>query len=178
MFKGFSYSWWYDRVDCDFQAGIIRWKPRTINDFCGSLPDRDCRSWNTSFSGKVIGTPVKSRGKSYLKSAIFGVRFSVHQLMYYMYHRSIDTGLVINHINGNSLDNRIVNLEQITQSLNNRSNVAKRSDNTTGLKGVTYSKKLAKYIVRCQVNGKRLYGGSFSNIDDAKNKYAQLSETQ
>lgn len=175
MFKGFSYSWWCDRVDCDFQTGVIRWKARPITDFCGSMPDRDFRSWNTAFSGKVVGSIVKTRGKSYKRSSIFGIRFSVHQLIYYMYHKSIDTSLVINHINGDSLDNSITNLEQITQSLNNRSNVAKRSDNTTGFKGVTYSKKLNKYIVRCQINGKRLYGGVFSNIEDAKNKYTQFS---
>lgn len=41
-----------------------------------------------------------------------------HRIVYLLEHKSIDTSLVINHIDGNSLNNKIENLEQITQSHN------------------------------------------------------------
>mgnify|MGYP003347982033 CR=1 FL=1 len=68
-----------------------------------------------------------------------------------MLFRSID------HIDGNPLNNKIENLRPATHSQNN-ANVKRRSDNTSGEKGVAWDKSREKYVIFTYKDGKRLYG--------------------
>jgi hypothetical protein len=55
---------------------------------------------------------------------------------------------MIDHINGNPSDNRIENLRECTQAENLR-NVGKPKHNTSGIKGVSWSKAANKWEARC-----------------------------
>ena len=80
----------------------------------------------------------------------------------------------VDHINGNGLDNRISNLRMASNSLN-QINKKIQSNNTSGYKGVTYSKQSRKYYVRFTVGKKdRRYGGSFKSKHDAARKYNEM----
>jgi hypothetical protein len=46
-----------------------------------------------------------------------------------------------------------------------------RKDNTSGYKGVSYNKKLSKYVVKIQINKKRIYLGSFSTPEEGAIAY-------
>lgn len=64
--------------------------------------------------------------------------FFAHRVIWIMFNGPIDKSFVVDHINGNSLDNRIENLRVVKQSNNNR-NTSMRKDNSTGVCGVYFT---------------------------------------
>ena len=90
-------------------------------------------------------------------------------------------GLVVDHINGNSLDNRRSNLRITTQ----RENTQNQKCHRNGLKtskyiGVWWRPDRKKWSTMISVKGKRKYLGMFLNQEDASRAYqkeiAQLQE--
>ncbi len=79
-----------------------------------------------------------------------------------------DGEYVVDHIHGKTTknDNRKSNLRKVTQS-QNAMNAKLRSNNKSGVTGVSYYKKTNKYRVFIQCNGENHYLGSFDNFDDA-----------
>lgn len=73
---------------------------------------------------------------------------------------------VVDHINGNKLDNRKCNLRICSQQ-QNTFNTCINSNNTSGYKGVTWDKKRNKWIAQIMVNYKHIYLGRYENIEDA-----------
>ena len=75
-------------------------------------------------------------------------------------------GIVVDHKNGITYDNRKNNLRKCTIS-QNQFNVIKRKDNTSGVKGVSYYKTRNTWRARITVNGKIICLGYFENFEDA-----------
>lgn len=73
---------------------------------------------------------------------------------------------VVDHINGNPLDNRKSNLRVVTQQ-QNMMNQKQRSNNNSGITGVSYCKRLNNWRSEICVNGKSIVLGYFDNFDDA-----------
>ena len=67
-----------------------------------------------------------------------GKNFFAHRVIWIMHNGPLDKELVVDHINGNSLDNRIENLRVVKQANNNR-NSSIRKDNCTGIRGVHFT---------------------------------------
>lgn len=74
--------------------------------------------------------------------------------------------ITIDHINGNPLDNRKVNLRICTQS-NNCKNKSINSNNTSGVIGVYFNKKVQKWVAEIKVNYKKIHLGYFESLNDA-----------
>lgn len=68
----------------------------------------------------------------------------------------------VDHINGNTLDNRRENL-RICDCTENNCNVPCRSNNTTGYKGVGWRKERGKYRARIKLNGKETHLGYYDD---------------
>jgi hypothetical protein len=83
--------------------------------------------------------------------------------------------LIVDHINGDTLDNRKSNLRICTFSENTR-NRKRHKNNKSGVKGVCFHKASRKWIVQIRVNKTKIYLGIFENIEDAKNEYKKASE--
>jgi hypothetical protein len=79
----------------------------------------------------------------------------------------------VDHVNADSLDNRMQNLRVCTHQ-QNLANRRLRSDNTSGVLGV--SRVRGKWQAEIQVGGKGIYLGWFENKDDAvaARVYAEL----
>jgi hypothetical protein len=77
-------------------------------------------------------------------------------------------GLLPDHINGLTLDNRRANLRPVTKSQNGM-NASVRRDSSTGLRGVFRSGR--KFEAKIKVNGKRHYLGSFPTAQAAYEAY-------
>lgn len=91
-------------------------------------------------------------------------------------HREIlspPDGFIIDHANGNRLDNRRENIRICTFAQNTQ-NAERRSDNSSGYKGVSWhtNKKWRTQII---VNGKVTHVGMFSNIIDAARAYNEAA---
>lgn len=75
-------------------------------------------------------------------------------------------GFVIDHIDGNGLNNSFVNLRYATLSQNSM-NQKIRSDNSSGHKGVCWVKSKNKWLAKISVNGKQMNLGLFDTIEEA-----------
>lgn len=75
--------------------------------------------------------------------------------------------MVIDHINGLKSDNRIVNLRNVSQSINTK-NCKKSSNNTSGVNGVYWNRVVNKWEASMMVDYKKIVIGYFSNFEDAK----------
>ena len=73
---------------------------------------------------------------------------------------NVPDGLYVDHINGNTLDNREKNLRLAT-SAQNAWNRDKYKNNTTGYKGVTYDKERGKFRAQITVHGQPINLGRF-----------------
>jgi len=76
----------------------------------------------------------------------------------------------VDHQDGNGLNNRRSNLRIATRAENLR-NSRRRSSNTSGYKGVSWSAAANKWMARITVDGKNIYLGVFVDIEDAKKVY-------
>jgi HNH endonuclease/AP2 domain len=88
-------------------------------------------------------------------------------------HREIlnaPTGSIVDHINGDTLDNRKENLRLCTSTENTRNQrLVKR--NTSGYKGVSWHKHQKKWIVRIRVNRKLIHLGYYKELIAAAKAY-------
>lgn len=81
---------------------------------------------------------------------------------------------IIDHRNGNGLDNRKCNLRISTYEANNF-NSRIRSDNISGYRGVSWHKGRKKWCAQISVNKKVIHGGYYSNPQAAAMAYDKLA---
>lgn len=94
-------------------------------------------------------------GNWYASSTINGVMTRMHSLL-------LGTRSLIDHKNGDGLDNRRENLRLATLS-QNVANSKKRKGCTSQYKGVSWSKTENKWAAEIYINGTRIFIGLFSN---------------
>jgi hypothetical protein len=82
----------------------------------------------------------------------------------------IPKGLVIDHINRNTLDCRKSNLRAVGQSENCQNQKLKKN-NTTGFKGVTFDRKNEKFRAQIMKNRKQIVIGRFNTAEEAHEAY-------
>jgi hypothetical protein len=85
-------------------------------------------------------------------------------------HRIITGWLYIDHINGDGLDNRRVNLRQATHG-QNMGNKRIYSNNTSGYKGVGLHRLSSKWQAMIQRDGKAHYLGRYATPEEAARAY-------
>lgn len=83
----------------------------------------------------------------------------------------------IDHINGDKRDNRIANLREAT-SRQNMANSKRRSDNTSGFKGVRKARSPGKWWAYIYVDGKGTYLGTYDSPELAHQAYMKAAKTE
>ena len=81
----------------------------------------------------------------------------------------------VDHINGDGLDNRLANLRIVSREQNQR-NSKRRSDNTSGFKGVSLHGKSGKWQARIRIDGKQKSLGIFRTKEEAHKAYCDASK--
>lgn len=104
--------------------------------------------------------------KGYLIHSLLGKKMTAHSMVWF-----IETGKwpedEIDHINGVKYDNRIENL-RVVSTRGNCTNRPLRSDNTTGVNGVSYRPgRRLPYIPTLGVMGKHLSLGAYGTLEEA-----------
>jgi len=90
-----------------------------------------------------------------------------HRMIYVYHNGAIPKGLVIDHIDGNGLNNNIENLQAITHSDNLLKSKIEKT-NVTGHKNIAYDKNTKKkYRAYKMVDGKRKYATRASTLAEA-----------
>jgi hypothetical protein len=77
---------------------------------------------------------------------------------------------VVDHVNGDGLDNRRENLRACTQ-LDNMKNQRRHADSRSPFKGIWWSKDCRKWAAQIYHAGKRKYLGLFAKPEDAAKAY-------
>lgn len=107
--------------------------------------------------------------KGYTAIILDGKRYLSHRLIWlYVYGELPDCE--IDHINKIKNDNRIENLRLATK-YENLKNTTIRKDNSTGFKGVSFSKPSGKYKAEATINNKCHYLGLFITAIEASDAY-------
>lgn len=81
-----------------------------------------------------------------------------------------DSKNLVDHINGNPLDNREINLRKCNNQ-QNCSNRGKQANNTSGYKGVTWNKKVSKWKAQIMYMRDSIYLGTFTCKHEAAKAY-------
>lgn len=106
---------------------------------------------------------------------------AVRQLVYMHQHVAARAGLVqgqydIDHVDANGLNNCRCNLRLATRSQNN-ANQRLSVRNTSGYKGVYWSRAARKWAAQIGIAGKRMYLGLFSDEQSAARRYNEAART-
>jgi len=129
----------------DPETGRFGWKIRHYESFKGDdFTRRRCgKSWNQKYAGKRALT-ADSEGRGYLVGSINSASVYAHRVAWMHYYgEQVPEGVFVDHINGNTSDNRIANLRLATP-LQSQFNRAPRKGSKSGLKGVAHDRRKKK----------------------------------
>jgi hypothetical protein len=119
--------------------------------------------------GRAIGSittgGAERPDKKYLITKIAGKHYCVHKLVYLWHHGQWPEQ--IDHINRDSLDNRIENM-RASDACSNMQNRKLFKNNTSGVKGVSWDKIHNKWSVYVGVNRKIKQIGYFEDLEFAE----------
>jgi hypothetical protein len=133
--------------------------------------------WKTTKSGRDItkSAGCLDRSSNRKRICIDYVYYYAYRLIF-LYHYGYIPNF-IDHINGNSSDDRIENLRECTKQENNRNSRTPRT-NTSGVKNVVWNKKRNKWQVQIMIDYQNKHLGYFEDIElatlvaeEARNKY-------
>lgn len=122
----------------------------------------------TKLKGKILKIYLGSSG--YFRVGIAGKMKEVHQLVAeaFLDHNPCGHKIVVDHINNIQTDNRLVNLQLIS----NRENVSKdKKGGSSKYVGVSWDKNSKKWISRIRINGKIKHLGMFNSEENAAKYY-------
>ena len=148
-------------------TGLLTYLPRPRAAF---RMERLFLSWNKNWAGKVAGTKANPQE---VTVSLDGLRWRAHRLIWKMVHG--DEPPEIDHADGDPHNNRLDNL-RIAEHWQNVGNAALRTTNTSGFKGVNYSKAMKKYHARVVVAGKRVHLGFFDTFEEATEARRRAAE--
>lgn len=140
-------------------------------------PDTGLFTWNVSRpNGVKIGDNAGQRDqRGYGRVGLDGERYKLHRLSYLYYYGVIPN--MLDHINGDTFDNRIENLRSCDAAENNL-NRSHTKANKLKVKNVHQEPRSGKYIVQININGKQQYLGRFEDLElaelvatEGRNKY-------
>lgn len=141
-----------------YQDGALHWLERPLEHF---KTKRAHAMWNARFSGTRAGRQMTG-ATPYRQVGLDGFRYLEHRLIAAIH--GIDTSEVIDHKDGDSLNNDPANLRAATQAQN--------STNRTGWKkksspcGV-HQKANGRWVAYIRVGGKHTHLGTYANQQDA-----------
>jgi hypothetical protein len=129
--------------------------------------------WEKTISNRAVAGSVAGYidGHGYIAIGIGRKLHRAHRLAW-LYVFGTFPKADIDHINKDRKDNRIENLRLATRA-QNLQNCFKKSNNTSGVTGVSWNKRTQKWEAHITSNYKKVFLGLFDSIEDATN--ARLS---
>lgn len=86
-------------------------------------------------------------------------------------HKDLVKGGLVDHINGNKLDNRLCNLRKVSSQQNHMNQLVQNKTKHSKYKGVSWDKSRNKWIAYCKKDGKMNNLGRFTEEKEAALAY-------
>lgn len=99
----------------------------------------------------------------------------IHRIILGMYDDEQYENSDVDHIDGNTIDNRKSNLRIVTRSQNNM-NRKLQSNNTSGITGVVFNNQNNKWHAQIGLNHKTIHLGNYSSFEEAKQKRKEAEQ--
>lgn len=156
----------HELIELDSTNGLLVWKKRDVRWFSGSCKrtkEHIANNWNARYTG----TPALNcmDGSGHLMGRINDKSFYAHRVVFAMTNKRWPD-LSIDHIDGNPCNNKPSNLRDVSHAENHK-NQSMRKNNTSGVTGVSFNKRLEKWAAHITVLGVYKHLGFFSSIEDA-----------
>ena len=122
--------------------------------------------WKKNPRGRKSTDPVAGtlNRSGYVVITVDGKKLHAHRLIWTYFNGWPEKW--IDHINLDSTDNRIENL-RLCERHSNCQNSKTRTDNTSGVKGLSWSSAYGKWVMQIHANGKK-YSKLFFDFEEAK----------
>lgn len=145
------------------ETGVFTWRDRS------NMPNVS-HNVNCRTVGKVAGSINKA---GYWRINIHGKTYRAHRAAWlYVYGYMPE---VLDHIDGNKLNNRISNLREVT-TLENARNLRKTPRNKSGVLGVHFNQADKVWIANIGVECGRVHGGRFKTKEEAIARRRELEK--
>jgi hypothetical protein len=148
-----------DLLSYNSLTGEFTWRPRANNG----------QGFNTRLAGKRAGTVHNG----YCSIELDGEPHRASRLAWF-YMTGEYPSSMIDHKDGDTLNDRFTNLRPASCS-ENGANAKRRRDNTSGYKGVSFSKALGKFKAYLRKDGKYVHLGCFDSGEAAHAAYVAAS---
>lgn len=122
---------------------------------------------------KITGKKAGFVSLGYVRIGIFGRKITAGVLAWMIITGEVPEGIV-DHRNGDPLDNRWLNLRLANRVENNR-NCKTRKTSVLGIKGVQ-RRKSGKFSAKIHIAGKQTYLGVFDTAEDASAAYEKAAK--
>lgn len=120
--------------------------------------------------GDIVGS-LSSNG--YLQVELLKNKYKVHRIIFYIENGYLPE--IVDHIDGDKLNNKPSNLRAATKGQNNRNSKTPKT-NKSGVKGVHWCKTREKWTASIFYRKNKIFLGYFDCIDDAENKVRNSRE--
>lgn len=147
-------------VDYNQDTGSMTWRAK-------GKSEPDAARWNSRYAGQECGT-IDDKGYRRILFRFDGSVFRIraHRLAWLISFGFLPAG-EIDHINQDKTDNRLSNLRDVPKSINQR-NGTRKSNNTSGVAGVSWHKQRGKWCAQASMNGKHHHLGLFNELTAAE----------
>lgn len=150
----------------DYRDGLLLWRPRARTCFSD---DRSYAVWNKRFAGKPAGYlhRVRSGVRRRVALTMNGKTVRVyHATAVWAWHKNEWPSSLVDHEDGNTLNDRIGNLRDVSSAKNSQ-NMRMHPGNKSGVTGVCWHKQRGKWKVEIMANRVKKHIGVFDNLEDA-----------
>ncbi len=139
--------------------------PDCVIDMLAYDPSTGLLTWNLSRGSAAKGSIAGCFNGRYCVLKINRILYYVHRVAWFIHFKTQPVGL-LDHIDGNTQNNRIDNL-RIANDFQNQQNVSVKCDSRSFMKNVGIT-RFGTYRVRVSVAGKRIPVGIFDSVHEAR----------
>jgi hypothetical protein len=147
------------------EQGRLFWLVRPREHF---VSEKAWKIWNTRHAGTESGSIKPFSAMLRCVVSVNGIKIFRYRLVWALHYD--EWRLNLDHVQGDSLDDRIEQLRPSSQS-QNAANARIRSNNTSGIKGVFWEPKRKKWQAQIKVNYKAQFLGRFDDKAEAEAAY-------
>jgi hypothetical protein len=146
-------------------------KPLPSREIVGNFIDYDPETGNATWIKSPArnikaGSPVGTINRGYLVVRFQGKSYPLHRLCWLLETNQDPAESMVDHIDGNRLNNAFANLRLCNNSQNGMNRGATKA-NKLGVKGVCWDRTACKYKAYIQISGKKKHIGNFADLESA-----------